>query len=158
MDPIVWSILFCLLMMIAVVVEALTVSMGFFTVLALAMAALSVLMGFRSSEVAGFSMVAINTILLPVTLIVAIKLLRRSPMTLNTEIQAGVPREAPVVKPVHELMGHEGVALTFLRPSGTAVFGEQRVDVVTEGKFVDAGTKVKVIKINGSIIIVEPVA
>jgi membrane-bound serine protease (ClpP class) len=141
--------------MIATVVEALTVTMGFFTALALAMAGLSIWMGFRSSEAAGYVMVGVNTVLFPGSLVLALKLLRRSPMTLSSEIQAGVPKEPPAAKPAHELLGQEGVALTFLRPSGTAQFGERRVDVVTEGKYVASGVKVKVIKVSGSIVIVE---
>ena len=48
-----------------------------------------------------------------------------------------------------ELVGVEGVAVTDLRPSGTARFGEERVDVVTEGSFVQAGTAVRVIRADG---------
>jgi membrane-bound serine protease (ClpP class) len=155
MDPIAWSILFCVLMMIAIIVEALTVTMGFFTALALVLAGLSIWKGFQSSEAAGYAMVGVNTVLFPGSLLLAIKLLRRSPMTLSSEIQAGVPKEPPPAKPAHELLGQEGIALTFLRPSGTAQFGDRRVDVVTEGKYVAAGAKVKVIKVSGSIVIVE---
>jgi membrane-bound ClpP family serine protease len=79
-------------------------------------------------------------------------------MTLDSEVTAGLPREKKTVRPPDELMGHEGVALTYLRPSGTAQFGERRIDVVTDGKFVEEGTKVRVIKVNGFVVLVEPVA
>lgn len=56
------------------------------------------------------------------------------------------------------LMGQEGKALTTLRPAGGAAFGTQRVDVVTEGEFVAAGTPVKVIRVDGARVIVRSLA
>ncbi|WP_174350743.1 nodulation protein NfeD [Paenibacillus sp. JMULE4] len=54
-----------------------------------------------------------------------------------------------------ELLGQTGHALTPLRPAGTAVFGEERVDVVTSGDFIPAGRTVKVIQVDGSRIVVK---
>jgi len=48
-----------------------------------------------------------------------------------------------------ELVGLDGVAVTDLRPSGTALFGGERVDVVSEGAFVTAGTPVRVVRAEG---------
>ncbi|MGH7466371.1 MAG: NfeD family protein [Longimicrobiales bacterium] len=48
-----------------------------------------------------------------------------------------------------ELVGTTGVALTDLRPSGTAEFGDERLDVVTDGEFISAGTTVKVVRSEG---------
>ena len=45
-----------------------------------------------------------------------------------------------------ELIGHVGVAVTDLRPSGTATIGDERVDVVTQGEFITKGTEVRVIE------------
>ncbi len=55
----------------------------------------------------------------------------------------------------NELVGAEGVALTTLRPSGTAVINEERLDVVSEGVYITKGQKVKVVKVEGSRIIVR---
>jgi membrane-bound serine protease (ClpP class) len=49
----------------------------------------------------------------------------------------------------HELVGQDGVALTDLRPAGTARFGSERVDVVTEGEYVPQGSAVRVIRSEG---------
>jgi len=54
-----------------------------------------------------------------------------------------------------ELVGAEGVALTTLRPSGTAIISDERLDVVTEGGFITKGNKVKVVKVEGSRIVVR---
>ncbi|WP_233522562.1 NfeD family protein [Peribacillus glennii] len=56
-----------------------------------------------------------------------------------------------------ELMGKQGRALTDLRPSGTALIDEERVDVVTEGSFITKGSLVRVIKAEGSRIVVREV-
>lgn len=54
-----------------------------------------------------------------------------------------------------ELIGMEGVAVTPLRPAGTVVMNDERLDVVTEGAFIEINTPVKVIKIEGSRIVVR---
>lgn len=56
----------------------------------------------------------------------------------------------------HELLGKEGILLTDLRPAGTAVLDGERLDVVSEGSFVVKGTKVVVVKTEGSRIVVRP--
>jgi hypothetical protein len=56
-----------------------------------------------------------------------------------------------------ELLGAIGVAATELRPAGKARFGEQFIDVVAEGYYVQAGTRVQVIEIDGMRVVVKPV-
>ena len=43
------------------------------------------------------------------------------------------------------MLGRRGVALTVLHPAGVAQIDTQRVDVVSEGGYIDAGTPVVVI-------------
>jgi len=57
---------------------------------------------------------------------------------------------------LHQLVGAKGVALTPLRPSGTARINEKRVDVTTEGDFIESGEPIHVTQIKGSHIIVSP--
>lgn len=54
-----------------------------------------------------------------------------------------------------DLVGKEGVALTTLRPSGTAVIDGERVDVVTEGGYIDKDKKIIVFKVEGPRIVVR---
>ncbi|MCA1031800.1 nodulation protein NfeD [Bacillus timonensis] len=54
-----------------------------------------------------------------------------------------------------ELIGTEGFALTSLRPSGTALINNERVDVVTEGSYIEKNKKIVVIKTEGSRIVVR---
>jgi membrane-bound ClpP family serine protease len=55
-------------------------------------------------------------------------------------------------------VGKEGEALTILRPAGTCDFNGVRLDVVTEGSFIQKGSKVKVIRVEGRRIVVAPLA
>jgi len=157
MDPLIWSVLFCIVMVLLIIIELLTPSFGLFIMLCLCALGASVYYGFQSSQAVGYVMVAVNLALLPAAILLGIQLIKRSPLMLHDEIRANLPAETPLAKAVHELVGKEGTALTTLRPAGAAQFGEQRIDVVTDGKYVEAGTAVKVLKVEGSIIVVEPV-
>lgn len=54
------------------------------------------------------------------------------------------------------LVGLEGEALTALRPSGNARFGQERMDVVTEGEFIPKGSRVRIERVEGLRILVKP--
>jgi len=51
-------------------------------------------------------------------------------------------------------VGETGVALSILRPSGRAQISEGVFDVMTNGEFLEAGTKIQVLAVNGQNIIV----
>ena len=51
--------------------------------------------------------------------------------------------------PRHDLVGQDGIAMTDLRPAGTAQIGQERVDVVTEGEYVPQGRTVRVVRSEG---------
>ena len=48
-----------------------------------------------------------------------------------------------------DLIGVVGKAITDLRPSGTALFGDERIDVVSESEWITEGTQVKVVSAEG---------
>jgi membrane-bound serine protease (ClpP class) len=52
-------------------------------------------------------------------------------------------------------VGLAGIALTELRPSGMARFGEHNVDVVSVGPFIEKGDKVQVVEVRGNRIVVD---
>ncbi|WP_396266338.1 nodulation protein NfeD [Halobacillus amylolyticus] len=56
-----------------------------------------------------------------------------------------------------ELIGMEGETITPLRPSGTALIDEERMDVVSEGSFIGANQPVKIVKIEGARVVVRAV-
>lgn len=53
--------------------------------------------------------------------------------------------------------GLEGITQTVLRPTGIAVFGDTKLDVITSGEYISAGSKIKVIETEGNRIVVAAV-
>jgi membrane-bound serine protease (ClpP class) len=69
----------------------------------------------------------------------------------------GVQDRAYVAAPdLRSLIGHAGFATSFLRPAGYAAIDGQKVDVLTEGEFVAAGTPVVVTRVEGARVFVRP--
>lgn len=56
-----------------------------------------------------------------------------------------------------EWLGRTGVALTTLRPAGTAEIGEERIDVVTSGEYIEKGQAIEVVEVNGARVRVRAV-
>jgi membrane-bound serine protease (ClpP class) len=54
-------------------------------------------------------------------------------------------------------VGDWGVAESPLRPAGKAIFGDDFLDVVTDGSFVDKGTQVRVIQLSGNRVVVRAI-
>jgi membrane-bound serine protease (ClpP class) len=55
------------------------------------------------------------------------------------------------------LLNQTGQALTKLRPSGTAVINGKRIDVVSEGGFIEVGQAIKVVAVEGLRVVVRAV-
>jgi len=53
------------------------------------------------------------------------------------------------------LIGKSGKAVTPLRPAGVALINGQRVDIVTQGEFVEPETEIEVIQVEGSRVVVR---
>lgn len=56
-----------------------------------------------------------------------------------------------------DLIGAVGIAVTDLRPAGTALIGQERIDVVTEGPWIEADTPVEVLRAESYRHVVRPV-
>jgi len=59
-------------------------------------------------------------------------------------------------KPVR-MVGQEGVALSDLRPAGIARFGKERLDVVTQGGYIEAGRPVRIVQVTGRQVLVKEI-
>lgn len=56
------------------------------------------------------------------------------------------------------LLGQTGVVLTALRPAGVIEVEGRRLDVTSDGTFIEQGATVRVISVNGNYIVVERAA
>jgi len=70
---------------------------------------------------------------------------------------SGMKTEAVIEKQKTLRQGQVGVAISPLRPGGKAQFGEEILDVVSEGDLVERGAKVKIIGYSGTDAVVEVV-
>jgi membrane-bound serine protease (ClpP class) len=88
------------------------------------------------------------------------RLLPRTPIyrTLVSESASGVVTEAIVEQEKAARHGQMGVAISPLRPGGKAQFGDQILDVISQGDMIPKGTRVRIIGSSGREAIVEAVA
>jgi len=74
--------------------------------------------------------------------------------------QPGADSEPPVLPGAAlaaSLLGAVGTSMTVLRPAGSVRFGEQFIDVVSDGGYIPAGVRVQVIEVEGTRIVVKEV-
>lgn len=70
---------------------------------------------------------------------------------------SGVQSQAALAADQQQRLGLEGVALSTLRPGGKAQFGDEILDVVTEGDLVEKGRTVRIVGSSGHEAVVEVV-
>ncbi|MBK7497611.1 MAG: nodulation protein NfeD [Ignavibacteriales bacterium] len=56
-----------------------------------------------------------------------------------------------------DLVGKLGIAFTTLRPGGTAVIDDRRIDVVADSEYIDKDVKIKVLRVEGIKVVVTAV-
>ena len=61
------------------------------------------------------------------------------------------------VEDMEFFVGKAGTSLTALRPAGSCDFDGVRLDVVTEGSFIEKDTEVKILRVEGRRIVVAPI-
>ncbi len=90
-----------------------------------------------------------------VTVIMSVAVLRsrtvRKRLVLDTQLSRGGGTES---QELVELVGKRGTAKTDLRPAGIAEVDGRRVDVVSQGRFIEKGAPVKVVEIDGPRVVV----
>ena len=97
-------------------------------------------------------------VLSAVTVIVGFKLVPHSPLGKvlihrHDEMkEAGYSAQADDAA---ELLGKEGVAVSDLRPTGVASIGGKRIDVMSDGEYLDAGVHIKVVEVASNRIMVR---
>lgn len=55
----------------------------------------------------------------------------------------------------NDLLNKEGIADTFFRPSGYIIIDNKKYDAISEGEFIDKGSKLKVILVEGNKVVVK---
>ncbi|MEW6220653.1 MAG: NfeD family protein [Thermodesulfobacteriota bacterium] len=138
-----------------VIAEIIIPSGGLLSLLAAAIFGYSLLLVFQDfSSSVGIGFVIADLVLIPTLVVVGLKLLAKSPATLRTQLSAreGFVSQDPGLA---SLLGKTGVALTPLRPAGTAEIDGRRVDVVSRGELIAKGSPLEVVAVTGNQTVVR---
>ena len=154
-DSLFFPIILQLVGVVVIIAEIILPSGGILSIAALGVFGYSLFIVFNEiSMIIGFSFVAADLILIPVLVIVGLKLLARSPVTLRKTLS----RKEGVSSQSSELgsyVGTQGNAVSDLRPAGIAVINGKRVDVVTRGEYLEKDAAIIVTAVTGNQIIVR---
>lgn len=103
----------------------------------------------------GMRLLAAATLLVPTAIMLALKLLPKSPLTKKLMARGFSFDDGQAVdRRDLGLEGATGVVEATLRPAGTARIGDRRVDVISRGEMIEAGTSVKVVEVLGNRVVV----
>jgi membrane-bound serine protease (ClpP class) len=80
----------------------------------------------------------------------------KSGLILSHRMDRSTGYESAEARP--DLVGVVGKAITDLRPSGTGLFGDERIDIVSESEWITEGTPVRIISAEGYRHVVRPVS
>jgi membrane-bound ClpP family serine protease len=153
MNVYILPILLQILGIMVVVVEIFIPSLGVLMAIALSLLLYSIYLVFTTiSSFAGMVFLGMDLLTVPFLLILGLKILAVSPLALKNRLSS---KEGVVTASLKEYVNKQGHAVTDLRPSGIALIEGKRLDVVTDGDYVEANTPIMVTGVTGNQIIVE---
>ncbi|QTA85437.1 NfeD family protein [Desulfonema magnum] len=138
-----------------IIAEFVLPSAGLLTVTAMAVLGYSLFHVFcYVSAEAGMYFVAADVVMIPLSILVGIKLIASSPVTLRKTLTSenGVSSQD---SDLQILVGKSGRALTDLRPAGKAIIDGNRFDVVSSGDYIEKNDPIVVSAVNGNRIVVR---
>ena len=134
---------------VILVIEIFVVSGGVLALAGIGGLGVSIYYGFVLSTPLGIGQIVLASIILPWMFFYAMR-----KMTLEKKLssQDGFHSDKSGLE---HLLSKEGIALTNLRPAGVVLIEGKKVDVVTEGELIDKDASVKVVKIEGTRVVVK---
>lgn len=157
-----YVVLLLVLFYLLLVAEFLLPTSGFLAIAAVAALVAAVVIAFGQSTSAGLTTLGAVTITTPLVLMSLVKwwphtpigrrMLNRRPGEIFPESGRKTPRGIPLV----ELVGQQATAKTDLLPAGLIQIGGERVDAVSIGMPIDAGTLVVVTSVQAGKVRVRP--
>lgn len=155
MKPYILPIFLQVIGILVVIAEIFIPSFGFLMAIAVTVFGYSLYLAFTTlSTTAGMVFTGLDIVLVPVLILFGMKVLSRSSLSLKRELsrQDGVFSQR---QGLEGYMNMTGRSVTDLRPAGMAVINAQRLDVVTDGEYIEADTPIVVVGVAGNRIIVE---
>lgn len=143
--------------LLVIIAEIFIPSFGLLSLAAAGLFGYSLFLVFTTiGKTAGLYLVALDLVLVPVLIYVGIQMLAKSNLSLKKELS----KDDGVASQDEQLAAYlnmKGEAVTDLRPAGMAMIDSKRMDVVTDGEYIDKGTPVVVTHVTGNQIIVEKI-
>jgi len=119
----------------------------------------SIFVAFRDYPESAMAILAGELLALAVGVVIGLRIFphtpiaRRLTLTRKFDVKEGFTSASSGLE---TYAGKEGVAVTVLRPAGIALIDGKRVNVVTDGEFIEKDAPVKVVEVEGSRIVVRP--
>jgi len=141
-----------------VMAEVAIPSFGMLSLMAAAAYAVALWKAFEVGVAEGIGLIGAGLMLLPVAIGIGFRVLPKPPIGRRlilahpgrSAVQHGTRPEE-----LKSLIGHTGIAVTDLRPAGTARVGDRRIDVVAGGRFLTRGSPLVVVKVDGTRVVVR---
>lgn len=160
MEPWIWGLILVGIGFLVIVVELFIPSAGILGVVAGILLVSGVVTAFFTSIQAGFLVLLVTSLGLPVLIAFLIKIWPSTPI--GKRILIGrmtsddvMPRDEAVLG-LKDLVGQLGVAKTKMLPSGLIVINGRKYDAVSEGFAIETGDAIKVVAVRGNRIYVQP--
>ena len=117
-----------------------------------------VLTWFQHGPVATLAMLLIVLLVLAIAISASLRSIAKGRLSKSSLVHADTESNEDGYRSTQDLnvfMDKEGVASSVLRPTGIADFDGVRLNVSSEGGFIPAGTAVRIIRVEGSKILVK---
>ena len=140
---------------IIIIAEIFLPSGGLLSLIAIGLFGYSLFIVFHDvSTMAGMWFVLADLLIIPTLVMVGLKILARSPATLQETLSSdsGVVSQSPDLE---NFLGCEGKSVTPLHPGGTAIINGKRADVVSRGEYIEKDRNLIVVEVTGNQIIVK---
>ena len=145
---------------LAIILEVFVPSAGIIGIAGLGLIIASIVIAFqRLGNLIGSIYLAVVLVLVPVFIVLYFRFFPRSPVGRwlisqdRQDKEKGYSSFTP--EKYVDLIGKEGTSLTILRPVGTVRIDGQKFSAVTGGEFIEKDKPVKVVKVEGSRVVVR---
>ena len=105
----------------------------------------------------GLILTGIIAVIVVILLIISVTLVSKGKLPRTLTLKESTDRASGYIggENLEKYLGKEGRALTDLRPAGTAELEGERVDVLTRGEYLEAGTELIVTEVGGNRVVVK---
>lgn len=105
----------------------------------------------------GLILTGIIAVIVVILLIISVTLVSKGKLPRTLTLKESTDRASGYIggESLEKYLGKEGRALTDLRPAGTAELEGERVDVLTRGEYLEAGTELIVTEVGGNRVVVK---